>query len=137
MRLAWTTASETDNAGFYVEHRREGGWADLGFVEGAGTTAEAQRYAFRATALEAGTHRFRLRQVDRDGTEHLSAEVELAVGQRGALSVEAGPNPFAQRAEVAVDLAPGRRARLQDIFEADRARLRDFVPDRLCDWILS
>ncbi|MEL6772619.1 MAG: VCBS repeat-containing protein, partial [Bacteroidota bacterium] len=68
-RLTWATASETNNAGFHVEHRAPSAdvFATLGFVDGAGTTTATQRYAFETGTLAPGAHRFRLRQVDFDG----------------------------------------------------------------------
>lgn len=76
--LRWETASETNNAGFRVEHRAgTDAWTQAGFVEGAGTTAEPQRYTFRVADLDAGTHAFRLRQVDVDGTTDLSDVVTV------------------------------------------------------------
>ncbi|NBC96906.1 MAG: hypothetical protein GVY27_11190, partial [Deinococcus-Thermus bacterium] len=79
IRLAWTTASETNNAGFEVQRRRSGNedadaWEPLGFVEGHGTTTEAQTYRFtdRDLPYAAPGAVYRLRQVDTDGTETLS-----------------------------------------------------------------
>lgn len=78
--LQWETATETNNAGFAVEHRAPGGaWRDVQFVEGAGTTTEATRYAFRVRDLAVGTHAFRLRQTDLDGTTQRSAPQVVAV----------------------------------------------------------
>ncbi|MEM8558390.1 MAG: T9SS type A sorting domain-containing protein [Bacteroidota bacterium] len=98
-RLTWSTASETNNAGFHVEHRASNAdvFAALGFVDGAGTTATTQRYAFQTDALVPGTHRFRLRQVDFDGTQELSEQVEVTVAQAEALRVSAVPNPSIAR----------------------------------------
>ena len=81
-RLSWEAASETNNSGFSVEHDSGAGWADAGWVEGMGTTLEAQSYAFRTAELAPGTHRFRLRQVDLDGAFEHSRIVELTVRQR-------------------------------------------------------
>lgn len=79
-RLAWTTVSETNNAGFAVEQETGTAWAERGFVAGHGTTNERHDYAFLADALAPGRHRFRLRQVDFDGTTHYSAAVEVFLG---------------------------------------------------------
>ena len=78
-RLRWATASETNNAAFHVEHLRGAAWAEVGRVGGAGTTAERQAYALDVTGLAAGTHAFRLRQVDLDGAAHYSETVEATV----------------------------------------------------------
>lgn len=78
--LAWTTASETNNAGFGVEMQASGGaWREHAFVPGHGTKAEAAHYTQRIPALQPGTYRFRLRQVDFDGAAAYSPEVEVAV----------------------------------------------------------
>jgi hypothetical protein len=102
-QLRWRTASETNNDGFAVQHRRPGatGWRDAGFVEGHGTTETPQRYAFRAEDLPPGAHVFRLKQIDRDGGfEHSkTVEVTIAAGETFALRA-AGPNPFRDRTQV-------------------------------------
>ncbi|HYE59067.1 MAG TPA: hypothetical protein VD948_11205 [Rhodothermales bacterium] len=77
--LRWTTESETNNAGFAVEHEAGQKWRQLAFVAGRGTTAERSTYSFRTDALTPGIHRFRLRQVDFDGTASYSPVVEVAV----------------------------------------------------------
>ncbi|MEM1271211.1 MAG: lamin tail domain-containing protein, partial [Bacteroidota bacterium] len=102
--LTWTTATETNNAGFFVERRAfdvaggqvaGSGWMELGFVEGAGTTVEAQTYRFQAGELAPGRYAFRLRQVDFDGTTAFSPSVEVRVAVPGVFAVSpAYPNPF-------------------------------------------
>jgi len=95
--LNWVTASETENAGFEVEQRREGGpvlWVSRGFVEGHGTTTETQRYTYRVGALEPGAHVMRLKQVDFDGTAAYSANVSLVVDSPVYTLYPAYPNPF-------------------------------------------
>jgi hypothetical protein len=94
--LEWSTASETNNAGFHVEHRapQRAAWADIGFAEGAGTTNRPQTYRFRVADLEPGTHRFRLRQVDTDGAAHVSDAVQIRVRMQNALRLTPpAPNP--------------------------------------------
>lgn len=84
--LNWKTASETNNSGFAVEHRTPGssGFSSRGWTDGAGTTLEAQGYTFSVAGLTPGTHAFRLRQVDLDGSEEFSPVVELTVTAVGA-----------------------------------------------------
>ena len=94
--LTWMTASETNNAGWAVETLGTDGetWRELRFVRGAGTSSETQRYAVETGELVPGTHRFRLRQMDLDGTATLSGVVTVEVGIARALTVAlAGPNP--------------------------------------------
>ncbi|MEM6647794.1 MAG: choice-of-anchor Q domain-containing protein, partial [Bacteroidota bacterium] len=98
--LSWQTASETNNAGFEVQQAaaeagQDADWQVVAFVAGAGTTLEAQAYAYRLEDLPAGTHRFRLKQVDYDGTFAYSPEVEVTVEVPHELRLEAAyPNPF-------------------------------------------
>lgn len=93
--LRWTTASETNNAGFEVQQFLGGTFTALGFVDGRGTTTEATDYSHRVDGLTAGTHRFRLKQVDLDGSTRYSAEVEVAVELAETYQLSAAyPNPF-------------------------------------------
>lgn len=102
--LRWQTASETDNAGFEVQHRDAAGgdWQPLDFIDGAGTTTRPQHYTYQTSPLEPGTYTFRLRQVDLDGTFAYSpvVEVVLAVPNGMRLSVPF-PNPAATDTHIA------------------------------------
>ncbi|MEM6648560.1 MAG: T9SS type A sorting domain-containing protein, partial [Bacteroidota bacterium] len=106
--LGWTTASETNNAGFEVQWARldrdlPADWIVASFVEGQGTTLEAQRYTYNLADLEPGTYRFRLRQVDFDGTFAYSPEVELTLEMAEAFWLSpAYPNPFNPQAQFEV-----------------------------------
>jgi hypothetical protein len=102
--VEWATAAETGNAGFYVErlHGDEEP-VTLGFVDGAGTTTEPQRYRFtdRTAPFAARTLRYRLRQVDVDGTETVSREVTVRREAPAALQVqEVSPHPVRGTATV-------------------------------------
>jgi hypothetical protein len=94
--LSWETASETNNAGFAVEHSDNGGeFTEIAFVPGAGTTFEARTYGFTVTDIGAGLHRFRLKQLDFDGAFTFSPMVEVTSEVPGThLLSEAYPNPF-------------------------------------------
>lgn len=104
-RLRWTTASESGNAGFAVQHRPDAGgdWSRLGFVDGAGTTTVSQSYRFATEALAPGRHAFRLKQVDVDGTVQYSSPRRVDVRSRFALTLE-GPNPLSAGESVRVRL---------------------------------
>jgi hypothetical protein len=122
VRLSWTTASETNNAGFHVERARDENnedtdlaWQAVGFVEGNGTTSEARRYRFRDAALPfgAGRLRYRLRQVDLDGTTSFGPEVELTLDAPGRVALHAPyPNPLAGRATLRYELPQAGHIRL-------------------------
>ena len=114
-RLAWTTAGETNNAGFVVERRTGGTWTDASaLIAGRGTTAERRDYAHAVTGLTAGRHTFRLRQIDADGTVHFSGAVTVEIGvaddlRLTALGGRALRVESAAGAEVAVFDVLGRR----------------------------
>lgn len=110
--LQWETAAETDNAGFTVEHDAGAGWAALGFVPGAGTTDRAQRYRFTTGRLAPGMHRFRLVQVDTDGTERRTKVVTLRRALTDAYALSAYPNPAAHRATVALTVRDAQPVRV-------------------------
>jgi len=104
--LQWQTASETNNAEFRIQRRdgREGGsWQTIGNVEGAGTTTSGQSYRFADTDLPyaADSLTYRLKQVDTDGTTHLTEAVTVT---RSAIKdvelLKTYPNPVQQRATV-------------------------------------
>jgi len=106
VRLTWQTASEQSNAGFYVQRSAgtDGRWKRLGFVESkasGGTTAEPKRYRFRDTKrpYTADTLAYRLRQIDTDGTAHLSEAVTVALGAPVEAKLKPPfPNPASRRA---------------------------------------
>ena len=127
--LTWRTVSETNNAGFAVEHRAPGqtAFARLGFVDGAGTTTEAQTYTFRARQVGYGTHAFRLRQLDFDGTTAVTTPVELTAALDAPYALDAYPNPVTTRAtvEVAVRTAQDVRVALYDVLGRRVATLHD------------
>lgn len=98
-QLRWATAGETNNAGFEVQHAMDGDFVTRAFVEGHGTTSQPQRYAFTTSGLITGTHRFRLRQVDTDGTASLSPVVAVQVTASSPYELtRPAPNPFHESA---------------------------------------
>lgn len=98
-RLTWRTASETNNTGFAVQRKAGGVFKDVGFVDGAGTTNEGQTYRFRTDRLGAGTHSFRLKQVDNDGSATYSDPTHVQIGIEGTYRLVApSPNPTSETA---------------------------------------
>jgi len=106
--LTWSTASETNNAGFRIERKATDAstWTDAGaFVNGAGTTSEAQSYSYRLSSLDPGTYSFRLRQVDLDGAEAPTVDRQLTIQMTEAFSLsDVNPNPLVGRAEMSLSV---------------------------------
>ncbi len=126
--LDWTTASETNNAGFAIEQALPGGWAERGFVDGAGTTAEGQAYTWTVAGLAPGVHPFRLKQVDFDGSVAYSPIVEVTVGVPQAYTLtEAYPNPFNPEARFSLTVQQAQHVRLAvyDLLGREVMRLHD------------
>ncbi len=94
--ISWATASETDNAGFEVQQAvGEGDFQSLSFIEGAGTTSDAQSYSFRVDGLDYGHHKFRLKQFDFDGAFEYSRVIETdRILPDGYVLGAFYPNPF-------------------------------------------
>ena len=123
VHLRWETASETNNAGFEVQRltevaARQAGteiWQVLGWVEGHGTTVAARRYAFRDAAPPYGPEvvRYRLKQIDYDGTFEYSPDVEVALTPPRSFALSANyPNPFHPQTTIRFALPHASHVRL-------------------------
>lgn len=129
--LTWETASETNNAGFEVQHAagvetRRGAslpWEILAFIEGAGTTLESQSYTYRVEDLLAGRHLFRLKQIDFDGSFEYSPEVEVTVEVSRVYQLSpAYPNPFNPSTQLTLAVAREQHVRVE-IFDVQGRRV--------------
>jgi hypothetical protein len=94
--LNWSTATETNNMGFEIQRSSNGtDYTVVGFVDGYGTTTEAQNYAFTDLNLEVGSYTYRLNQIDFDGTSQPSDVVEVKVIAPDVFTLSQNyPNPF-------------------------------------------
>jgi hypothetical protein len=136
VQLWWRTATETNNAGFAVQHAPgdsagTADWEALGFVEGAGTTQRPQAYRYRTPELPPGAHRFRLQQQDLDGTETLSKVVTATVEMNAPLRLtRPAPNPARQAATLRFGAADAASATLAvyDVLGRRVATLYDGPP---------
>lgn len=123
VRLHWETATETDNAGFEIQHITTGAFTEIGFVEGQGTTLLPQTYTYHVADLAPGVHRFRLKQVDFDGTAAFSGVVEAFMEVPGdyALS-DAYPNPFTDAATFTLAVARTQHVQVE-VFDMQGRRV--------------
>ena len=101
VELNWTTASETNNRGFEIQRSvnlsgaKNHLWEIVGFVNGNGTTAEPKSYTFADKNLNSGIYKYRLKQIDYDGSYKYSNEIEVIIGSPEKFVLEQNyPNPF-------------------------------------------
>ncbi len=98
--LKWQTASETNNKGFEIERNqksevRSQNWEKIGFVNGKGTITKLNSYLFKDENVTPGVYKYRLKQIDFDGTTKLSNEVTINItGPKEFALYQNYPNPF-------------------------------------------
>jgi len=106
VRLNWTTATETNNSGFEIERLQDSkieilkDWEVIGFVPGFGTTTEPKSYSYiddlSLTPNLTHTLRYRLKQINFDGSFTYSNEIEVQVDftPKEFVLYQNYPNPF-------------------------------------------
>ncbi len=93
--LNWQTATEVNNRGFEIQRKAENsGWESLGFVDGAGTSSQANLYSFVDNDVAKSMYTYRLKQVDFNGTFSYSKEVEVDLTLTNYKLYQNYPNPF-------------------------------------------
>jgi aminopeptidase N len=109
--LKWSTASEKNNKGFEVERIKMSDvsnriWKKIGFVEGKGTTAGSQFYGFEDYVSDFSLYKYRLKQIDYNGTFEYSSVIEIQNGIRPDkfLLHQNYPNPFNPKTTIKVSL---------------------------------
>lgn len=141
--LTWTTVSEVNNFGFFVERKRpaEQEYTSIegGFVPGNGTTNIPQTYTFTDVQPGAGTWMYRLRQMDLDGSSTYSEPVTVNVTTSVHESLEPVtfgldqnyPNPFNPSTNIAYRVAAHGKVKLQvyDMLGHEIATLVDEIKE--------
>jgi hypothetical protein len=102
IQLNWTTATETNNSGFEVERLQDykieklQEWETIGFVPGFGTITEPKSYSFIDENISTGIYKYRLKQIDFDGSFEYSNEIEVEVDftPKEFVLYQNYPNPF-------------------------------------------
>ncbi len=99
--LSWQTATETNNNGFQVERlgyseiEKSQEWENVGFVEGHGTTTEEHNYTYVDENISTGNYKYRIKQIDYDGSFEYSEIVSVNISGPSEFSLEQNyPNPF-------------------------------------------
>jgi hypothetical protein len=140
VQLSWQTASETNSAGFAVQRRAttagpdSTSWNEIRFVDSkapGGTTNESRRYQFvdEDPPYTADTLRYRLQQVDLDGTTTFTAPVTV-VRRPDQLTLDGPfPNPARARTTIRYEIPQPRRVRLE-VFDVTGRRVRTVLDEQ-------
>ncbi|MGA2625028.1 MAG: T9SS type A sorting domain-containing protein [Bacteroidota bacterium] len=101
LQLQWTTVSEVNNLGFYVERKAQnaGAYATVSnLIAGAGTSLLQHHYQWTDTKVTDGNYNYRLRLVDLSGNTIYSDAITVTVsGVLGVGDTRALPTEFALR----------------------------------------
>jgi hypothetical protein len=107
VELSWTTAAETNNNGFEIQrsqdHKNDKSleWEIVGFIPGFGTTTEPKSYSFTDEDVLSGKYKYRLKQMDFDGSFVFSDIIDVSVNAvTGYLLEQNYPNPFNPTTEI-------------------------------------
>jgi hypothetical protein len=96
--LKWTTASEADNKGFYIERRNAGGeWATAGFIASSAMNGNSQQeldYSFADINTYNTITEYRIKQMDiNDKASYSVTRPVKGYGQSGDLIIYPNPSP--------------------------------------------
>ncbi len=111
----WQTSSQAGNYGFEVQKLEEAGFRRAAYVPGAGWSSEPLEYEVRIRGLRDGVHVFRVAGLGVGGRTTYSEEISVAIGLPEGFSLLLDgpyPNPFSERAGIAVTVEQPIEARI-------------------------
>ena len=98
VNLYWSTATESNNSRFEILRLTQNDveWSKIGFVPGFRTTTEPKSYSFIDEDVTTGIYKYRLKQIDFDGSFEYSNEIEVEVDftPKEFVLYQNYPNPF-------------------------------------------
>jgi len=87
--LQWNTSTEVNNIGFDIQKSENGyHFTTIGFVAGAGTSTNVNKYSFTDRSITAGNIFYRLRQIDKDGKFEYSNVIRLKKSEQVAFAAK-------------------------------------------------
>jgi hypothetical protein len=111
VKLNWETATEINNYGFEIERSAErnpsaDSWENIGFVEGFGNSNSPKSYSYLDMNKLTGEIKYRLKQIDNDGTFEYSKEINVAGSSPNNFYLNQNyPNPFNPATKISYTLA--------------------------------
>jgi hypothetical protein len=115
--LNWSTATESNNKGFYVERSKDAiNFSDVGFVNGAGNSSQIKNYTYTDVTVKdmhVTTTYYRLKQVDLDGK--ISYSKVLPLNLKNIVQWRLYPNPVKDVATVELNLTASSKVNVQVI----------------------
>ncbi|MFT5169165.1 MAG: hypothetical protein ACI8P3_004413, partial [Saprospiraceae bacterium] len=103
--LAWSTASESDNEGFEIQHSQNAiDWKKVDFVDGKGDTNSTSYYSYIHENPLVGINYYRLKQMDFDGRMDYSNTLSQFINTEEQ-TISTYPNPVVDFLQV--DLPKG------------------------------
>ncbi|MEM9847364.1 MAG: T9SS type A sorting domain-containing protein [Bacteroidota bacterium] len=116
--LEWTTATEINNKGFFVERSEDSkAWKSLGFVEGQGNSLEQHDYNFLDEQPISGVGYYRLKQVDFDESFEYTPIISVEFGADKIVLSELFPNPTNDYAQMDLSLPKAEQV-IIDVYDA-------------------
>lgn len=127
VELNWTTATELNNEGFFIERKMSGlEWQELGFVKGNGNSSLEHTYLFMDDNPKSGDNIYRLKQSDFDGNFAYSSVVVVKFSER-LQALNFHPNPVQDRLTFDLEILQAGDAQLQ-IFDYSGKEIYKFFP---------
>lgn len=105
IRVSWTTASELNNRGFYLQRSLNGvDFTSIKWIDGNGTTNQVNEYGYIDKDVKGNVvYYYRLLQVDFNGEENDSKIVAARLNQDGFV-FDAKPNPYVHSTKISFEL---------------------------------
>lgn len=129
VRIDWSTATETGNAYFEIEHSATlANFVPLGRVTGAGESNELRNYQYLHDKPLTGTNYYRIKQVDYDGSFSYSGVVVVDVASS---AYDAEPRLFPNPSRGSFNLTVGSEWST----EAVNVTVTDAVGRQVLNWV--